>query len=462
MDFESPVRRGKEDGWANSPVSFLSSMGERMGCTDCGCTDAAIAGQGMGLPAMAATGGQASAESTSRPVQLNSRVTHVQPMTGIVLWDDNEHVKTDAIALEYRYCGYDEVVGQDGRYDWSLIERVLDAIAGRGHQAILRFYFVYPGRETTVPLSIKKLADYQETIGTSEGQETHFCDWRHPALQEFVLDFTTQFSRRYDRDPRLAFLQVGFGLWAEYHIYDGPLSMGQTFPSKAFQIRFLQHLNQSCASLPWSISVDAADSEYTPLADSPELLRLNFGLFDDSFLCKEHAKVNALNWRALGENRWQRAPAGGEFSYYTKRDQKQALSDQGPNGEKFESAAARFHLSYIIGSDQPDYQPMQRIAAAGQALGYRFRVTEALLDPPLLKLRVENVGIAPIYRDAYFEYSGKRSAQSLRSLLPGSSLDTEIHIPADKEWDPTALRIQCEHLVAGQEIQFEAALQVRE
>jgi len=30
----------------------------------------------------------------------------------------------------------------------------------------------------------------------------------------------------------------------------------------------------------------------------PELLKLRFGLFDDSFLAKEHPKVNAVNWRA--------------------------------------------------------------------------------------------------------------------------------------------------------------------
>ena len=34
------------------------------------------------------------------------------------------------------------------------------------------------------------------------------------------IDTPEEFAARYDDDPRIAFLQVGFGLWGEYHIYD--------------------------------------------------------------------------------------------------------------------------------------------------------------------------------------------------------------------------------------------------
>ncbi len=249
-------------------------------------------------------------------VSIRSSITKVQPMTGIVLWTDNDKVNTDAIQLEYRYCGYDEVVDAQGNYNFSKIDEVLDEVAARKHQAILRFHYEYVGKETTAPKFIKSRSDYKETIGKSEGQTTHFCDWSNEALKQFTLEFYTKFAERYDQDPRIAFLQTGFGLWAEYHIYDGPNELGNQFPDKEYQAKFLTHLNETFKSLPWMISVDAADYDYSPLEDNEELLALNFGVFDDSFLCKQHAKENAMNWKVLGLDRWKRSP-GAESSATT-------------------------------------------------------------------------------------------------------------------------------------------------
>ncbi|TWU04813.1 DUF4832 domain-containing protein [Stieleria varia] len=393
-----------------------------------------------------------------RAISLKSQISHVQPMTGIVLWSDNDDVSkhADAIALEYRYCGYNEVVDASGNYDFGKIDSILDEIAARNHQAVLRFYFCYVGKETTVPEFISSRPDYQETIGISEKQKTHFCDWSNRALQAFTLEFYTKFAQRYDQDPRIAFLQTGFGLWAEYHIYSGPKQMGQTFPSKEYQAVFLRHMDEQFQSLPWSISIDAADNDYTPLEENQELLRLNFGLFDDSFLCKPHPKENAVNWKILGGDRWKRQPAGGEFSYYNKKDQRNALSPEGPNGVSFEDAAKQFHISYMIGNDQPRYQGIQRIRSASMATGYRFRVTAAVVTGKDLVLRVVNEGVAPIYRDAFFAAGTKRSNASLRGLLPGQSM--ECTISGITEADIQRIFIESDAILPTQRIQFDSDL----
>ena len=393
---------------------------------------------------------------SERDVPLQSEITRVQPMTGIVLWTDHDKVATDAIALEYRYCGYDEVVQADGTYNYSKLDGILDQIAKRGHQAVLRFYFVYVGKKTTVPDFIRNRPDYKETVGKSEGKTTHFCDWRNKALQDFTIEFYSRFAKRYDSDRRLAFVQTGFGLWAEYHIYDGPRKQGKTFPSKDFQAKFFRHLSQTFIKLPWSVSVDAADYDYSPLEDNDELLRLKFGVFDDSFLCKQHPKENALNWKTLDLNRWKTSPAGGEFSYYNNRDQKNALAKNGPNGVPFTKAAKQFHISYMIGNDQPGYRSMTDIARAGMATGYRFKVTSATRASDTLRLSVTNEGVAPIYRDAFFAAGKKRSQQSLKGLLPGRSLECVIQNVHDT--DTKNISIQSDAILKTQTIQFEANL----
>ncbi len=404
-----------------------------------------IAWLALAVPAMA---------QSWTPIPMSSRIDRVQPMTGIVLWADNEHNTTDAIQLEYSYMPYDAIVTGKNQYDWSSIERLLDDVKSRSHQAILRFYFVYPGKPTAVPAYIKQLADYKETNGKSEGKPTGFPDWSHPELQQCTLDFYSAFAQRYDKDARIAFLQTGFGLWAEYHIYDGPRKIGGTFPSKEYQATFMQHLSKTFVDTPWMISIDAADGDYSPLEQQPALLDLQFGVFDDSFLCKPHAKENAINWKFFGDRRYEKSPTGGEFSYYNQRDQKLALSKEGPNKIPFESMAAQFHVSFMIGSDQPEYQPMDRIRDAGIAIGYRFRLTSLQRNQSTIRAVVKNEGIAPCYYDAWLAVDGVRGSKSLKGVLPGESQSIEFTSTATSP----KVTIQCDRLVPGQQIQLAADL----
>jgi hypothetical protein len=326
-------------------------------------------------------------------------------------------------------------------------------VAKRKHKAVLRWHDTYVGKPTRVPQSIKSLDDYHETTAKSEKKNTGFPDWSHPKLRAFVLEFFTRFAEKYDRDPRLAFVQVGFGLWAEYHIYDGPMELGRTFPSKEFQLEFVEHLGRTFHETPWMISVDAA-GDHTPLASEPSARALPFGLFDDSFNHAKHAKENEPNWDRLGRDRWKLAPAGGEFSFFSKKDQKLALATGGPHGVSFEQQAAKFHVSFIIGDDQPRFQSAERIRQAGLACGYRFRVTSCEASATQTRVTIANTGIAPIYYDAYPAVGGVRSPQSLKGLLPAELRTFEIAAGGASP----KLSIECDRLVPGQQIDYDAAL----
>ncbi|WP_240911327.1 DUF4832 domain-containing protein [Paludisphaera soli] len=388
-----------------------------------------------------------------RPVPLKAKVENVQPMTGIVLWSTNAAVRTAPIQLEFRYFSYREVVDAKGEYDWSPVEKFLDEVAGRKHQAVLRWHDTYVGQPSGVPDSIRSLPDYKEVVAPSEKKPTGFPDYSHPELRRFVLDFFDRFAAKYDRDPRLAFLEVGFGLWSEYHIYDGPMELGKTFPSLEYQREFAERMAARFHETPWMISVDAA-SDWAPFADDPKLLALPFGLFDDSFNHADHAKVNEPNWDALGRDRWKVAPTGGEFSFYEPKDQKLALAPQGPHGVPFERHAAKFHITFMIGDAQPRHQKPDRIREAGQACGYRFRVTRFDASESRSEVAIENVGIAPIYHDAFPAVNGVRSKESLKGLLPVESRTFPIAAGGPA---PT-LTIESDRLVPGQRIEFDADL----
>ncbi len=382
---------------------------------------------------------------------IEGTITKAQPLAGIVLWDTHSRKNTDAVSLEYSYMLFDEIMEGKGVYNWDAVENKLNAIAARKHQAIFRFRYAYVGWETSVPAYIKALPDYHETEGLSEGEVTWFPDWTHQELKDFTLDFYTEFAKKYDNDPRLAYIQVGFGLWAEYHIYDGPFVLGGTFPSKEFQEEFLKHMESEFVQTPWNISVDAADNTYSPFEEKPALKNIKFGVFDDSFMHADHKTENVPNWNFFGwQERVKTSPIGGEFSYFTNTDQSKALDPNGPHGESYESFSSRFNITYMIGNDQPGFQTMDRINEASIATGYKFKIDSYEVSDNSSSITIENIGIAPIYYDAYITIDGKRSDKSLKALGVG---DKETYQFNEKIETPT-VTIECDRLVDGQVIQF--------
>ena len=392
-------------------------------------------------------------------VPLQSKIQNIQPMTGIVLWNNNAKSVTDKdkLQLEFAYLLYSDVCKEKDVYDWSSLDALLEKVAARGHQMVIRYRYTYVGQQCAVPDYIKAWPGYEETVGKSEGRDTYFPDWRCEELQRFHLDFYRRLAERYDNDPRLAFLQVGFGLWAEYHIYDGPRIIGQTFPSHDFQELFFKEMDKYFKNTTWSISKDAAPELYSPFEAKPELLDIRFGLFDDSFMHETHHKYNRdcllfFNY----DERYKTAPMGGEFSYYTTYDQQHTLDKEGMYGRVFEDEVAKYHMTYINGNDQPKYQKMSRIKQASMSMGYKFEIKDFRVKGNEAAILITNIGVAPIYRDAYVAVGGVKGEYSLMNLMPGE--EVWIHIKGEGVSAQAVPTIECDHLVPGQKIEYKAAI----
>ncbi len=387
--------------------------------------------------------------AADRSVALNKEIETLEPMKGIVFWPDQAKSQKDlqkSISLEFSYCLPCAVVKgkTDDKidYDWSSFEKMLDDIKSRGHQAIVRFRIEYPSETitnasgctekvkgaTAVPNYIKANKSYTETYSENPGGDgpTYYADWSNKELQWFYKQFYTDFATKYDKDPRIAFVQAGFGHWAEYHIYGTTLKLDTNFAGKGYQSEFLTHLDSLFKETPWSISIDAADKKYTPIAGNKTLLGLKFGLFDDSFMHEKHDISqgdgdNEKNWQSIGTDRWKTSPAGGEISYYEDKDQHEFLNPAGLYGVTWEDAAAKYHMTYVIGNDAPEgkYATKDRVYEASSYAGYKFEITGYAVNNVSAAVRVKNIGIAPLYHNAYVTVKGVRSKTSLKGLLPG-------------------------------------------
>lgn len=396
-------------------------------------------------------------------LDLHSEVTHVQPMTGIVFWTDNANALNslgDKTQLEFSYLIYSDIIQEKDTYDWSSVDAILEKTATNGRQAVLRFRYTYPGETiVSVPNYIVNTAGYTNRTENVEGSTTFIPDWSSVALQDFTKEFFTEFAKRYDEDARLAFVQIGFGSYSEYHLYDGPTGLGDFFPSKTYQTTFLNHVDTVFKNTQWSISIDAAASEYSPMTSNSDLIDLGFGLFDDSFLHSTHSQndteYNRESWLLFGANRSHTKVAGGELNYYTANDQENALTlPNGPNGTSFEELAAVYNITYMIGNDQFAYQTPQRIEEASLSIGYHFKVTAFQTNGIATMITITNTGVAPIYYDAFPAVNGIRSEESLKGLINGESKTFTINAVAVNE----SLKIEADRLVSGQEIQFDATL----
>ena len=406
-------------------------------------------------------------------VEVNRTITSVQPMTGLVLWRGHDQMNkySTAITLEFAYCLPCKVVTgkQDGKlqYDWLYLEDILDDIASRNHQGVIRFRYENPGNKevgetgaTAVPQYIKDLSDYNETSNYAEDQKTYYADWTNDELKWFTKQFITDFNARYKDDPRIAVIQLGFGHWSEGHIYGTDLKLGVNFPSKAYQKEYFMHVANTL-EIPWGMSIDGGDSDYSPVAEDEDLLALSFGVFDDSFMHKGHELVSGSGWNetcwdGVGkEYRWIKGICGGEISYYTSNDQKNFLNPNGMYGWTWEEAAAKYHISYMLANNAPGskHATVDRFREAALASGYQFRVLQCVTNGSETRLSVTNQGVAPIYRDAYFAIGQHRSTMSLKGLLPQDTLKVTIPAGLSKAED---LHITSPYILSTQEIEFAA------
>lgn len=376
----------------------------------------------------------------------------VMPLKGLVLWPDMARERPDfsnSVSLEFSYvlpCDIVKGYSDDGTIvcDWTAVEDVLGDVASRGHQAILRFRYEYPGEElggvagaTAVPACVKSRADYHETFASNPDGDgpTHYADWSNRALREMTRAFCRSFAAKYDADPRLAFVEVGFGHWAEYHISGTELRPGVNFPPLDYQAAFLREMDSIFKETPWLVSIDAAEPSRSPAAADPGLRCLGFGVFDDSFMHRRHeiAQGDGYNercWFAFGTNRWQRAPFGGEISCFSRREQREFLGAKGLYGVRWRSAASKYHVTFMIANDAPNGRKVTpcEFAAASALCGWDFRLVGRECGDGRTVLRVRNDGLAPAYHDIRVRLGGVRSAETLRGLLPGEERAVELPV----------------------------------
>jgi hypothetical protein len=308
--------------------------------------------------------------------------------------------QTFPYSMEWFYLPLSEVMKGPRQFRWDALERQLNTIAARGHQAVFRFYLDYPGKPTGIPQYlldqglVTRAYDEHGNNGVSVAP-----DYSDPRLVAALESFITALGRKYDGDPRIGYLTLGLiGFWGEWHTwpYDGTTRPDNWMPSTEIRSGILNRY-------------DAAFGKTRLLAryPSPQNRNLNIGYHDDSFAFET---LPPTSWhfvqRLIDEGvteKWRTEPIGGEL-----RPEIQSCLWEEPvsctQHEDFAESVAQTHASWLInhaafagaGYTGDNYF---RALAAAKSLGYELTVTGAALTRDQVSVRVANRGTAPFYYD---------------------------------------------------------------
>ena len=334
------------------------------------------------------------------------------PLKGFVPY--SEEYSTFPYSLEYEPIPIKAVQTGYNTFNWNALEEVLDTISGRGHQALIQFYYDSPDDPSGIPsflshVPVRHYTDYENgTHATSVSP-----DYEHADLKTSMFNFIAAFGSRYDGDPRIGFIELGLlGFWGEWHTYPWE-GEEEGFPD---WMPTITTQNQVLAAYD-----NAFDTTRLlvrePRGNSPDH---DFGYHDDSFVYYTYDDVPPeVEWYfqprmvAAGESeKWKSCPMGGELrpelqGSLFETDGCSYADPEGGGTQTWNRSVELNHASWIMVDEAfyPGYSESEKTRAleASRILGYALRIdswaSEEVLESGKNRftVKIQNIGVAPFY-----------------------------------------------------------------
>ncbi len=352
-------------------------------------------------------------------------------------------------SMEFDYLPLSALVVGPGRYDWQPLERLLDEIAGRGHQVVFRVYMEYPGKKGAIPgylvkdgLKVHRYLNTNTQPFPSKQVETP--DYEDPRLRAMLAAFISALGERYDGDPRIGFITAGLlGTWGEWHTYP----RDELFASKRVQIEVMDAYEKAFLETPILLRYPAGADDF---AHAPNHDR-RFGYHDDSFAWAtldtgrpedDWFFVPALTRAGQGAlDRWKSSPIGGEI----RPEAWGRIFDEDPGFDEiqdFTACVVATHATWLMDSGLFEEPPAQdrrdRAERLVRRLGYEFHASRSNIvthpDRMVVEVRIENRGVAPFYRNWTAEFAALRADSTVARRWPSELTLTGILPDESRTW----------------------------
>lgn len=327
-------------------------------------------------------------------------------------------------SMVYHYVSWRELEPTPGHYDFDGWERrSWDKPAALNKHVVFRVYVDYPGRPSGLPDWLKgqvKLTRYESHGG---GQSP---DYEDPALVAGLERLIAALGERYDRNPRVAFVELGLlGYWGEWHTWPDD----QLKPSLATERRVIDAYHKA---FPTVGLMARSARDY---AGQQAWLGFHDDMFpDDTDNGQDWSFLAGLRRSGRSDN-WKQAPIGGEMVPGAAR---KWLGDP-----LTRTMIDRSHFSWV----GPYCPALARLGRSPEAedlvrrMGYQFRWDEFRIprrivanQPCSVELDGVNEGVAPFYRAWDVQ---------LALIAAGSGVVRTTKLPVDvRTWLPGAIHVE--------------------
>ncbi|MDZ7401793.1 MAG: DUF4832 domain-containing protein [candidate division KSB1 bacterium] len=319
------------------------------------------------------------------------------PFKGFAPWigDENPIYETK---LQYATFAWSELEPRKGVYNWARLEKDWGNVAQTGKRVGFRIAAAIPGSgQIHTP---QWLIDQGVRMRpySIDGHEGLAPDWDDPKFLAAHHDFIMALGARYDRDPRVAWIDIGsYGFWGEWHVWlNDSLAATQATKQKILEDYF--------AAFPTKPKVIAFDDDFA----TKYVTDRGCGIRNDCLGTKESNDwyLESLNQidPLLNDRVWKTAIITGEFC--------------GSNHGAIEGTTERFDLNFEFikkthwsfigpagGTIEPQSESHRRdLDKLHKMLGYRFVLRDVVFEKNInrgdtlkLTIRVENKGVAPFY-----------------------------------------------------------------
>ena len=312
-------------------------------------------------------------------------------------------------SMEWFYIPVSDVQTDMNTFNWTKLENRLNDVASRGHQAVFRFYYDYPGEGNGVPQFVKDrgltMRYYNEP--NDLGGSGYCPDYENEYFRQSMQTFISAFGAKYDGDGRIGFITVGLlGFWGEWHNwpYDEDTSDGKP---------------------DWSISTTVYNEVINAFDDAFDKTKIcvrepksginfrgfNVGYHDDSFGYATLSMANGgQDWSFMQKlinagvsEKWKSECIGGEIY---PPSQGMIFSGNAGDYQDWTKCLNESHATWMLNESIKSYSGTSRTRAeaAAHSLGYDLQVDKAYFADYVrsgenisLKVDIKNIGTAPFY-----------------------------------------------------------------
>jgi len=352
-------------------------------------------------------------------------------------------------SMVFLYVPWKELEPAEGRYAFDEWEKTAWAHkAAAGKHVVIRIYADYPDKPSGVPDWLLEKGVTRKPYRNHGGGLSP--DYDHPATVSAMEKLIAVMGKRYNENPRVAFIQLGLlGFWGEWHTYP----RNELFASEDTQRRVLEAYRKAFPKKQLMARyADGLPGEYPRM-----------GFHDDMF---PEDTDNGKDWSFLARMRrtgrietWKRTVIGGEMTPF------RASEWLGKKWNVTLEMAKRSHFTWVgpygpALQDKPSKEFIKRSDELVRRLGYQYRLTEirhprAVNPGGVCRVSIQGVneGVAPFYyrwpvKLAWLDDQGEEIISNtleddIRSWQPGGFvIKAELTIPSKAGTHRLALGIE--------------------